>query len=72
MSKQAQCCKTCKLWNIDEARSQSGRVMSDRVARCNWVSNEVYPDSVLSHPPKARYMTAQMGEHCPCWQEAQR
>ena len=39
-------CRDCKLYDLDAVRSKSGAVLSNRMARCLWVSTEVWPESV--------------------------
>lgn len=66
------CCKTCALWNIKQAQDAAGRVRKDRVARCLWVSTEVYPSSiVLRHGeprPIPAYTSHNNGTDCACWE----
>lgn len=39
-------CRDCKLYDLDAVKSKSGAVLSNRGAKCLWVSSEVYPVSV--------------------------
>ena len=39
-------CRDCKLYDIERAKSATGKVMSNRTADCLWQSTEVWPASV--------------------------
>ncbi len=45
-------CRDCKLYDLDATKSASGAVLRQRIARCLWVSTEVWPVSV-SHGSRA-------------------
>lgn len=70
---EAKCCKLCKWWDIDSARSKSGRVMSDRPAKCLWQFKMAMPSSITrKHDwriPVGGYMEAKEGESCPTFQK---
>lgn len=74
MAKPKQCCKTCKFWDADKARSESGRIISNRVASCLYPVEEIkLPES---HPAfhetrkgvELRWMAAGYGTNCPVWE----
>lgn len=57
-------CRDCKLYDLDAALANAGRVPSNRIARCLWVPSEPLPDSrvlitILMSPDE--------GENCPCF-----
>jgi len=47
------CCRDCKLYDLNGARSKSGAILSARMAKCLWVSKEVWPVSVGLPPRRA-------------------
>ena len=60
-------CRDCKLYDLDAVRSKSGAVLSNRVARCLWVSTEVWPASASEHlnsRPQVGYMAPNDGQRC--------
>jgi hypothetical protein len=60
-------CRDCKLYDLDAVRSKSGAVLSNRAARCLWVSKEAWPVSVnegMNRRPQPSYMTPNDGERC--------
>ena len=64
-------CRTCAFWDIDNARDRAGRIRKEWSARCLWRSTEVWPVSIAhpdNHRPVPRFMTADRGQDCPCWQ----
>lgn len=63
-------CKECNLWDIEAAKDKAGRIRKDKMARCLWVSTEIFPLSVFEvfvHRQKSGYMQAQDGEGCKCF-----
>lgn len=36
-------CRDCALYDLPRVQNKRGAVMSDRVAKCLWVSTEVWP-----------------------------
>lgn len=64
-------CRNCQLWNRKQAMDAAGRIRKDRVARCQWVSTEVYPVSITPHTnrPQTGYTAATDGEGCPTFVE---
>lgn len=60
-------CRDCKLYDLDAVKNARGSVMSNRAARCLWVSTEVWPASVMESTnsrAKAGYMEPNDGERC--------
>ena len=60
-------CRDCKLYDLDATRSKSGAILSNRAARCLWVSTETYPASVPEHlnkRPVASWMGPNDGDRC--------
>ena len=71
MSKQAKvevkCCKTCGLWNIDEAKDKGGAVRHP--AKCLWECPPL-PESAAALGRAGVHVTLMMadyGKECPCW-----
>lgn len=67
-------CRDCKLYDLEAVKSKSGAVLSSRVAKCLWVSKEVWPVSVLgdgwrNRRPIATRMSPNDGERCPTFIE---
>ena len=60
-------CRDCKLYDLDAVRSKSGAVLSNRAARCLWVSTETWPASVWDHlnsRPRPSHMQPNDGDRC--------
>ena len=60
-------CRDCKLYDLDAVKSKSGAVLSNRVAKCLWVSTEVWPLSVRekrNKRPQASYMEPNVSHRC--------
>lgn len=68
-----QCCKTCRLFALEQAQDKAGRAIFP--ARCNWVSTEVWPDSVIrpygNRRPNPSLVMGKNGTKCPCWEPRQ-
>lgn len=64
-------CRECELFNIEAAKDKAGRVRKANAVACLWKSTEPYPISVFRREvrPKAGFVTCDMGEGCPCFQE---
>ena len=61
-------CRDCALYDLDAVKDKAGRVRSDRVARCLWVSTEPAPLSFWNWRPSGRIrMLPDDGEGCPCF-----
>lgn len=67
-------CRNCRFYNVDAVKNASGAVLRGRVARCMWVSIEVYPSSVTrsggNYRPTAGYMEPYDGSDCPTFEQA--
>jgi hypothetical protein len=63
------CCRNCSLWDIAEAKSANGRVLSQRAVRCLWRSTEPWPSAIngWSVRPIPGYARAGEGVDCPCF-----
>lgn len=65
-------CRDCALYDLAAVQDKAGRVRSNRVARCLWVSNEPLPASVRNdqrRPILPSYMEPNDGEGCFCFKE---
>lgn len=63
-------CRDCKLFDLEAAKDKAGRVLSNRMAECNWVPKEKYPASTV-HPfrPVIGSVRPTDGNGCPCFQK---
>jgi hypothetical protein len=58
-------CRDCDLFALDDVKSKSGAVLSNRVGRCLWVSKERLPLSVRdARPPWVGRMQPNEGKGC--------
>lgn len=60
-------CRDCKLYDLDATRNKAGAVLTNRAAKCLWVSTETWPVSVrlsFNSRPKASYMGPNDGDRC--------
>lgn len=64
-------CESCALWDIDKARSKSGRVRSGSIAKCRWESTEIRPASVATYSSLTTggWTNPHDGTDCLCWIE---
>ena len=64
-------CRDCAHYDLQAVLSKNGRVLSNRVARCLWVSTEVWPSSVIgrwnTRRPTACSMEPNDGADCLCF-----
>ena len=64
-------CRDCKFYDLEAIKNKAGRVMRDKVARCNWRSTEVWPSSVEGRfgnsRPSPTFMEPDDGANCPCF-----
>ena len=74
-------CKTCKWFDVENAKSEGGRIMSNRIAKClftiEWDQIKI-PDShrdfmglVAAAKRKSSdlFTCANYGEDCPCYEK---
>ena len=71
-------CRTCKHFDLDAVKSDSGRVMNNRSGRCLWQMPEInLPDSITMPDggerkvmnPYRYKMQPNSGEHCSAWEQ---
>lgn len=64
-----QSCRTCAHYDLEDAKSSTGRVMSYTVAACKWDGVVVVPSSMTGvfGRLQAHYMKPIDGTDCPCW-----
>lgn len=62
-------CRDCALYDLDAVKGRTGRVQSHKVARCLWVSTEVYPasKSQWDRRPTTHWMQPNDGADCACF-----
>lgn len=63
------CCGTCAHFPIEEAKTASGAVITDRRARCQWQSREPWPISVSgwgASRPTPNFVGVLDGADCEC------
>jgi len=65
-------CRNCAFFDLEAAKSASGRVMSERAVRCLWTPRIAFPESVTSSYRGLRLdprkMQANEGEDCPAFE----
>lgn len=62
-------CRDCSLYDLKAVLSKNGRVMSNRVGLCLWISTEPLPSSISwgDRRPQAGVMEPNDGEDCQCF-----